>query len=360
MFHKLAKIRLDNVNYYVIINESENTNSWYITSLFNEKTTYRYDEPSFALIKSLIFHNSEDILNENCSYVTFSKTFSSKDLITFFAAQKIPLWFFGCFHRQKNLNIKYFPIFTSSLFFIREKNPSIDGSLRFDISQLNEPTLDSTKDYISASMLDIYPVIRLDEINDERFESWFEAVETEKTNAASYNTISDSKIETQQPIVAVTSDKEEKSLPEKKSDVKAAALRSVARKTIDLSAIAAERAATRLAKTKSTRDEIKKICGMPIIKNALGVGIGYAIPVVPIIGTKPISKEIAEEIRIEGLSGIADATIGPLIGLFDSMMEKMPSDDIDGIKNNRIEKIDYNDLDQDNEEENDCKKRNRY
>jgi hypothetical protein len=149
-------------------------------------------------------------------------------------------------------------------------------------------------------------------------------------------------------------------LPEKKSDVKAAALRSVARKTIDLSAIAAERAATRLAKTKSTRDEIKKICGMPIIKNALGVGIGYAIPVVPIIGTKPISKEIAEEIRIEGLSGIADATIGPLIGLFDSMMEKMPSDDVDGTKNNRIEKIDYNDLDQDNEEENDCKKRNRY
>jgi hypothetical protein len=78
----------------------------------------------------------------------------------------------------------------------------------------------------------------------------------------------------------------------------------------------------------------------------------------PVIGTKPITKEIAEEIRIEGMSGIADATIGPLMGLFDSMLEKMPEDEVE--EKNRIEKIESeNNLDQD-EEENDYKKRNRY
>lgn len=138
----------------------------------------------------------------------------------------------------------------------------------------------------------------------------------------------------------------------KKSEIKAAAMRSVAKKTIDLSAIAAERAASRLAKTKSTRDSIKKICQMPILKNMFGVGIGYALPVMPVIGTKPITKEIAEEIRIEGMSGIADATIGPLMGLFDSMMEKMPTDEVE--EKNRIEDVKSNETDQndDCEEEN--------
>lgn len=143
----------------------------------------------------------------------------------------------------------------------------------------------------------------------------------------------------------------------KRSEIKAAAMRSLAKKTIDLSAIAAERTASKLAKTKPMRDAIKKACQMPILKNAFGVGIGYALPVMPVIGTKPITKEIAEEIRIEGMSGIADATIGPLMGLFDSMLEKMPEDEVE--EKNRIEKIESeNDLDQD-EEENDCKKRNR-
>jgi hypothetical protein len=144
----------------------------------------------------------------------------------------------------------------------------------------------------------------------------------------------------------------------KRSEIKAAAMRSVAKKTIDLSAIAAERTASKLAKTKPMRDAIKKACQMPILKNAFGVGVGYALPVMPVIGTKPITKEIAEEIRIEGMSGIADATIGPLMGLFDSMLEKMPEDEVE--EKNRIEKIESeNNLDQD-EEENDYKKRNRY
>ena len=143
----------------------------------------------------------------------------------------------------------------------------------------------------------------------------------------------------------------------KKSEIKAAAMRSVAKKTIDLSAIAAERAASRLAKTKSTRDSIKKICQMPILKNMFGVGIGYALPVMPVIGTKPITKEIAEEIRIEGMSGIADATIGPLMGLFDSMLEKMPTDEIK--EKNRIEDVKLTETDQDDCEEENVERKNR-
>ena len=134
-------------------------------------------------------------------------------------------------------------------------------------------------------------------------------------------------------------------------------MRSVAKKTIDLSAIAAERAASRLAKTKPMRDSIKKICQMPILKNVFGVGIGYALPVMPVIGTKPITKEIAEEIRIEGMSGIADATIGPLMGLFDSMMEKMPTDEVE--EKNRIEDMKSTETDQDDCEEQNVERKNR-
>jgi len=154
--------------------------------------------------------------------------------------------------------------------------------------------------------------------------------------------------DTNDGIVEIKMEKSES----KKSEIKAAAMRSIAKKTIDLSAIFAERTAAKLAKSKPTRDTIKKVCQMPIVKNIFGVGVGYALPVIPVIGVKPITKEIAEEIRIEGMSGVADATIGPLMELFDSMMEKMPTDEVEEKK--RIEDSSSSEIEQNDycEEEN--------
>ena len=211
------------------------------------------------------------------------------------------------------------PIFSENetiLSYLKEKNITFDEFLQTDFAKNNE---DCHIKYLIPKIQTL-----LEELRKEKLVSQLAETETQKTK------IELKEEEIKRDIQEVKTEKFES-----KSEIKAAAMRSIAKKTIDLSAIAAERAATKLAKTKPMRDSIKKICQTPLLKSAFGVGIGYALPVMPVIGTKPITKEIAEEIRIEGMSGIADATIGPLMGLFDSMIEKMPADEVE--EKNRID-----------------------
>ena len=237
------------------------------------------------------------------------------------------------------------PIFAENeiiLSYLKEKNLTFDDFLETDFAKENE----------NLHISQLIPKIRI-------------LLEKEFAQKASVTTITTTDQQAKIMEAIVPEIIPEKNIQEvkiekaesKKSEIKAAAMRSVAKKTIDLSAIAAERAASRLAKTKPMRDSIKKICQMPILKNVFGVGIGYALPVMPVIGTKPITKEIAEEIRIEGMSGIADATIGPLMGLFDSMMEKMPVNEVE--EKNRIEDMKSTETDQDDCEEQNVERKNR-